>query len=54
MAEITNELMDEVLKQLQPDMAALKEGQRRPTQRSTRFECTWWGCSRTVRISTRL
>ena len=28
MAEITNELMYEVLKLLQPDMAALKEGQR--------------------------
>ena len=39
MAEVTNELMYEVLKQLQADMAALKEGQRETKLRSTPFEC---------------
>jgi hypothetical protein len=31
MADITNELMYEILKQLQPDMAGLKEGLRENT-----------------------
>jgi hypothetical protein len=33
MAEVTNELMYEILKRLRPDMAELKEGQRQTNAR---------------------
>jgi hypothetical protein len=53
MAEVTNELLYEVLKQVQQDTGALKEGQRETRESLAAIRTYWSHCSRTFPISIR-